>query len=266
VSPPDRAVREQEWRIATGRGRIFAKTWTPGADEAAGRASIVLFHDSLGCVDLWRGFPRLLATTAGRRVLAYDRLGFGRSDPHPGRLPPDFIAAEARQVPLICDEIGITGLVACGHSVGGAMAVEAAAWLPRRCRAVVTIAAQAFVEDRTLAGIRRAEGDFTDPAKLARLSRYHGDKARWVADAWIGTWLAPAFAAWTLDAALAAMQCPVLAIHGDADEYGSVEHARRIADGRGTAHVLRGAGHVPHREGEGVVVDLILEFLAANRA
>ncbi len=259
---PLAALEETEGWIETGEGRLFAKIWTPEAPEARQAAPILLFHDSLGCVDLWRGFPGRLAATTGRRVLAYDRLGFGRSDPHPGRLEFNFIRLEAeRVVPRLCERLGTADFVACGHSVGGGMAVETAARFQADCRALVTIAAQAFVEDKTLAGIRDAQRDFQDPAHLARLARYHGDKARWVVDSWINKWLAPEFADWTLDRPAAAVRCPVLAIHGEWDEYGSHEHPRRIAAGRGTALILPETGHVPHREREALLTQVIGDFL-----
>jgi pimeloyl-ACP methyl ester carboxylesterase len=265
ISMPDtltNAIQEQECRIRTEEGRLFAKTWTPQGPDAARLAPILLFHDSLGCVELWRSLPKALAQATGRRVVAYDRLGFGRSDPYPGRLRSDFIAREAQHVvPRLCEQIGVTDFVACGHSVGGGMAVETAARYPTRCRALVTIAAQAFVEGRTLEGIRAAQRGFQDPANLARVEKYHGDKARWAVDAWIETWLSPAFAHWTLNGALAGVRCPVLAVHGEWDEYGSVEHPKRIAAGRGTAHILPETGHVPHREKETLLIDVIRQFL-----
>ena len=253
-------VTETEWSIRTKEGALFAKSWTP---ETPGAAPIILFHDSLGSVDLWRGFPQRLAAGTSRRVIAYDRLGFGRSAPHPGRLALDFVAAEARDtIPHLLGQLGVTEFVACGHSVGGGMAVETAARFPERCRALVTIAAQAFVEERTLAGIRDAKRDFQDPANVARLAKYHGGKARWVLDAWTETWLSPDFADWTLDAALTAVRCPVLALHGDRDEYGSSAHPERIAAGRGTPRILPDTGHVPHRERETLVIEEIGSFLA----
>jgi pimeloyl-ACP methyl ester carboxylesterase len=261
---PPIAIEETECPIGIEEGRLFAKTWTPQAPEAGRLAPVLLFHDSLGCVELWRGFPKHLASATGRRIIAYDRLGFGRSDPYPGRLDSDFIRREAQHVvPRLCEQLGVTAFVACGHSVGGGMAVETAAHFPTRCRALVTIAAQAFVEDRTLEGIRIAQRDFRDPATLARLAKYHGDKARWAVDSWIETWLSPDFAHWNLNDALAAVRCPVLALHGERDEYGSTEHPKRIAAGRGTARILAEAGHVPHREQEKLLVEAIHHFLRA---
>ncbi len=260
--PQPAAIRDEGRFIQVEGGRLFVKEWRPDGPDGNARPPILLFHDSLGCVDLWRSFPARLAAAAARRVIAYDRLGFGRSDPHPGKLALDFVAAEARTVvPVLLDRLAVGDFVACGHSVGGGMAVETAAYFQSRCRALVTIAAQAFVEDRTLAGIRVAERGFQDPDQLARLAKYQGDKARWAVDAWTGSWLSPEFAGWTLDAALAEVRCPVLALHGDRDEYGSAEHPARIAAGRGTVHMLPETGHVPHRECEDTVVEAIRTFL-----
>ncbi len=243
-------------------GALFVRTWDPESAKPLGKVPILLLHDSLGCIALWRSFPERLAAETGRRVIAYDRLGFGQSDPHPGRLGVDFVTDEAaRALPALCAALAVEDFILCGHSVGGGMSIEAAARHPEPCRALITIAAQAFVEDRTLAGIRKAQADFEDPAALARLAKYHGEKARWVVDAWVESWLSPAFADWTVDAALAAIRCPVLALHGENDEYGSLIHPTRIAEGRGTAEILPGIGHVPHREAEGMVTGLIREFV-----
>lgn len=249
--------------IETKAGRIFVRTWTPAPESSLGHAPILLFHDSLGCVDLWRNFPESLARVTGRAVIAYDRLGFGRSDPFPGVPGSDFVAGEAAMnVPLLKDRFGFTRFIACGHSVGGGMAVETAARFPDDCAALVTMGAQAFVEQLTLDGIRRAREEYARPEGLSRLEKYHGDKARRVVDAWTETWLAPGFAGWSLDGALSRVRCPVLAIHGEQDEYGSTEHPQRIARGRGMAEILPGVGHVPYREREEDVVMLISRFLS----
>lgn len=253
-------------RVLLPDGALFVRSWLP--EGPAPERAILLFHDSLGCVELWRDFPRQLAKATGRRVLAYDRLGFGRSYPHPDKLPLDFIQQEARVVvPAICTALALTRIVPFGHSVGGGMAVATAGAWPDLCEAVVTVAAQAFVEDRTIAGIEDAKAAFASPEQFARLARYHGESARWVLGAWTETWLSPAFAGWTLDQALRSVRCPLLAIHGDRDEYGSLAHPERIAmlaGGGGTAAIIADCGHVPHKEHAPQVLAHIQTFLVRS--
>src|SRR5688572_2940135 len=246
------AVTASEHWIATERGRLFARGWVPSPRPRGADATILLFHDSLGCVEVWRDFPAQLAAATGRAVVAYDRLGFGRSDPHPGLLPPTFVRDEAAtSVPRLRETLGLDVVIPFGHSVGGGMAVATAAHLAAACPALVTESAQSFVEDRTLEGIRAAREAFRAADQFERLERYHGTKARWVLDAWTKTWLAPEFAGWNLDDDLRRVRCPTLALHGEHDEYGSPRHPERIARlirGPSRAVILEGCGHVPHRE------------------
>src|SRR5690349_3847018 len=133
------------------QGQIFTRSWAPagGADPVAGPSPILLLHDSLGCVELWRDFPAALSRATGREVIAYDRLGFGRSAPRIGRPTLGFVAEEASAyMPVILKQLGVGGFIALGHSVGGGMAVHCAAALASRCEALVTVAAQVFPEDR----------------------------------------------------------------------------------------------------------------------
>lgn len=250
--------------VSTDRGSIFARLHGPNASPE--HPALVLFHDSLGCVDLWRDFPQRLVEATGSPVLAYDRLGFGRSDPAEGCPPLNFMAVEARDaLPRLLDTFRIERFAVLGHSVGGAMAIHAAGAHPDRCISAITIAAQTFVEDCTFSGIRAAQQEFTDPDRRARLSRYHGDKADWVLAAWFDRWLDPAFADWSLDAALAKVRCPVLAIHGERDEYGSQTHPRRIvehAGGSAEMLLLAECGHVPQRERPDVVCKSVTDALS----
>jgi pimeloyl-ACP methyl ester carboxylesterase len=266
--PPSRTDVRDQW-LEHPQGRIFTRRWTPAdSEEPTPRPPIVLLHDSLGAVALWRDFPAALSQATGRDVIAYDRLGFGKSDRRSGRLAPGFVAEEASTgFPLLREQLGFQEFVAFGHSVGGGMAIHCAAAFGAECEALVTISAQAFAEERTLEGIRAAKEQFKDPAQVERLARYHGDKARWVLDAWIETWLDPAFASWSLADVLPRVACPVLAIHGDLDEFGSTKHPEMIgalASGEVRAEILPGVGHVPHREQPALVLKLVSGFLAEN--
>jgi pimeloyl-ACP methyl ester carboxylesterase len=247
------------------QGRLFVRIWSPA--RPATRAPLVLLHDSLGSVELWRSFPAALCRQTGRQIVAYDRLGFGQSDLHPGTLTPDFIADEAQTgFAAVRRELGIGRFAVFGHSVGGGMAVHCAARHGEDCVALMTESAQAFVEQRTVQGIELARELFRDPDQIARLRKYHGDKARWVLAAWIDSWLNPGFASWSLRPVLPLLRCPALAIHGIDDEYGTSRHPELIgelAGGPTELELMPDTCHVPHREREAAVVARVGRFLLA---
>jgi len=259
------SIPNDEHRIETAAGCLHAKRWMAPDDEANARAPIVLFHDSLGCVALWRDFPERLVRATGCSVIAYDRLGYGRSDPYPGKLRLDFVPEEARVgFPAVREHFGIGDFILFGHSIGGGMAIACAAAFPRGCRALIVESSQLFVEQHTLDGIRDAQVFFAQPGQLDRLKKYHGDNARWALDAWIDTWFDPGFADWNLDAELQRVQCPLLAIYGDQDEYGTLAHPARIERGLKTPmtlQVMAGCGHFPHREQGEVVAEVTARWL-----
>ena len=263
MSATNHGITTAETFVQGPRGRLFVRNWSPATP--ATKAPIVMFHDSLGSVDLWRNFPAALAVATGRQVIAYDRLGFGRSDVNGESLRRDFVATEAETgfAPLR-QHLGIGRFVLFGHSVGGGMAANVAAKNGADCVAVVTEAAQTFVEDKTLAGIRDARELFRDPAQVDRLKRYHGEKTQWVLDAWINTWLKPEFGDWSLEPVLPQVKCPLLVIHGAEDEYGSPRHPQdfaTFAGGRTQVELMPDTRHVPHREKEAVVVGMVTTFL-----
>jgi len=245
-------------------GRLFVKRWIPPIeDNPRNPPPIILFHDSVGCVEMWRHFPIALAIRLNRTVIAYDRLGYGRSSERQEFPSIRFVREEAEKFfPLISSGLGLSKYLLFGHSVGGAMAVIAAALFPNECEAVITEASQAFVEIKTLKAIAAAKEKFKHPAELEKLARFHGKKARWVVDAWTETWLTPEFADWSLREDLAQVQCPLLAIHGDRDEYGSDAFPEVLASVRyGDKLVVPNCGHVPHREHEGLIVEAVARFL-----
>lgn len=260
------AVESRDLFVDVPGGQVFIRRWT--IDGASG-VPIILLHDSLGSVEQWRNFPAALAVKTNRNVIAYDRLGFGRSTGRTGPANTAFIDDEAQvHIPALVAALGLRQFIPFGHSVGGGMALVSAAIPGNHCAAVIYESAQAFVEERTLSGIRDANKAFENEAQFAKLARWHGERAKWVLAAWTEVWLDPAFRDWSLDRYLGKLHCPVLAIHGDSDEFGSCEFPRRIAQGvRGPAQVeiLRPCGHVPHRERESDVLSLVHTFLVENR-
>lgn len=221
-------------------------------------------------MDQWRDFPNALAHTLSRSVIAYDRLGFGRSSARDALPSLDFVGEEASlYFPAVRAALGISNYLLFGHSVGGAMALVIAASQMSGCTLVVTESAQSFVEGRTVAGIRAAKEQFRRPEQFNKLVKWHGDKTQWVLDAWTQVWLSPAFASWSLAPYLGKVHCPVLAIHGDSDEYGSLEFPGRIVRGvHGPSQlaVLEQCGHVPHREQQDRVLNVVSRFIDSMEA
>jgi pimeloyl-ACP methyl ester carboxylesterase len=235
--------------------------------RARAKPVVVLLHDSLGSVGLWRDFPERLAEATGLEVLAYDRRGHGASDPFgPRPRTSAYLHDEAATLSRVLDEAAVEEAVLFGHSDGGSIALLAAAHHPRRIRAVIAEAAHVFVEERTLEGIRAAQRTLAEGDLLARLVKHHGPKAAALAAAWIETWLSPWFRGWNVEEDLRRIRCPVLVVQGELDEYGTDAQVHAIARGvSGPARtlLLPGARHTPHREAVEVVLGAVAEFLGA---
>lgn len=261
------AITTEQHHIRTQNGTLFAQCWTPAGQTGA---PIILLHDSLGCVVLWRTFPEQLASITGRRVIAYDRLGFGQSSSRTDRLAPDFVQTEVLvDFDAVRQHFGVSSHIVLGHSVGGAMAICCAATSPQSCEGLITIAAQGYVDQQILDGIRGAESQFALEGQMQRLEKYHGHKAAWVLRSWVDTWCSETFKHWNLDAWLPKVRCAFLCLHGDHDEYGSTAHPHHLVSrtqGPANLHILSDCGHLPHREQPCAVLERIRAFLECPRA
>lgn len=254
-------------RVSTGQGEMFVRQWTPvaSASHLIDLSPVVLFHDSLGCVALWKDLPELLCVATGRKIIAYDRLGYGRSDKHRGKCKLTFIEDQAKHFfPCVKEALQIERFVVLGHSVGGAMATLCAGHFPEDCQALVTLSAQAFVEENTQSGIRQAQQLFASPDVIQKLEAYHGSKASWALNAWFEIWLSSGFAGWQIEDHVSELSFPVLAIHGHDDEYGSSVHPLRyiaLTNNEQRLILLSNCKHFPHREHPGKVISAVSDFL-----
>lgn len=244
-------------------GELFTSVWRP-SDETPAKTPIMLLHDSLGSVALWRDFPAMLAEQSGRPVIAYDRLGYGRSTERHDMISTDFMVIEAKvQIPALLDQLGLSQVILGGHSVGGGMTITAAACLPDRIEAAFTIGAQSFVEPMTREGVVAGQKQFEDPKELARLQKYHGERAAWVVRSWGDAWLDPAFDDWSLDPWASQVKCPCLVIHGEFDDYATEAQPRRLAEkASGRCVIMEGVRHLPHRECPDRLAEVIDDFLS----
>jgi pimeloyl-ACP methyl ester carboxylesterase len=242
----------------------------PAALAAArpGAPTLVFLHEALGSIGQWKDFPDALCTAAGLPGLVYDREGHGAAAPFAAPRAAGYHMTEAGRLFRLLDACGVDRAVLLGHSDGGTIALLAAALMPERVVAVVSEAAHVFVEEISRQGIRDAVAAW-EAGRLEGLRKYHGDKTEALVRAWADTWLSPAFAAWSTEDMLGEVACPVLAIQGIDDQYGSPDQVARICAGvAGPAEplLLPACGHTPHAEQRAWVVDAVRAFLQEHGA
>jgi pimeloyl-ACP methyl ester carboxylesterase len=257
------ATCTEEWLQVEGFGLRVQSHVPPGAGPAA---PLVLLHEGLGCIEFWRDLPAALAAATGRRTVVYDRRGYGRSSPCPDPRDIRYLHHEAHvHLPALLDRLAIDQAVLIGHSDGGSIALLCAARFPERCAAIVTEAAHIYVDETTLEGIRRAVGAYESGNLRQALVPYHGERTEAVFRSWSDTWLAPWFRAWSIEAEIRAVRCPVLALQGAADPYGEraqVDGIVNAVGGPAWPLILPDCGHTPHNASPRAWMAAVTTFIA----
>ena len=214
--------------------------------------TLVFLHDALGCARLWRDIPHRLVAATGCGALVYDRRGSGDSDPLSPPFSRTYIAEEALQVlPQVLRAAGVEDAILIGHSDGGTIALAFAGAYPAMVRGVIAESAHLFCEPKTLGTIRGHIEDFEHGDLKQRLARHHGAKTEMLFRRLVEAWTAAGDSDWGVGEWLARIRCPVLAIHGDDDEFFTDAQPQAIrAALRGPLRLVRLAdcGHVPHHQ------------------
>jgi len=233
--------------------------------QPRGGPVLVFLHDALGSVRLWRDFPDQLARAAGCRALLYDRWGSGESEPLAPPYSKSYLLEEAlHALPEVLAQTGVRQAVLVGQSDGASIALACAGAFPERMRGVIALSPHLFREARTLAAIQDQVRDFARGDLKARLRRHHGERTDALFARLVEVWTAePAGAGWGLEAHVARVRCPVLAIQGEDDEFFSaaqLDALRRLVP---HLQVLRipGAGHYPMHQARNEVLAAAIGFI-----
>jgi pimeloyl-ACP methyl ester carboxylesterase len=227
---------------------------------------IVFLHEGLGSLAMWKDYPQALCADAGMRGLVYSRHGYGRSTPRPAtqKWSAEFMHVEAQQVlPALFDRLGIVDPPwLFGHSDGASIALLYAAAFPERVAGLVALAPHVRVEDVSVASIEQARVAYATTDLPQKLARYHDDPDS-AFRRWNDIWLDPAFRAWNIEACLPRIRCPLLAVQGEDDPYGTMAQIDAIA--RLVPHArlvkLPACGHSPHRDQPAALSEAVLAFL-----
>ncbi len=250
--------------LVDGEDLSLEYAWIGAANAAS--PAIVFLHEGLGSVAMWKGYPATLCAATGMRGLVYSRHGYGRSTPRPRtqRRSVAFMHDEARKIlPALLDKLGIVDMPwLLGHSDGGSIALLYASAFPERVAGVVTVAPHVFVEDLSIASIEQARTAYANTDLRRRLARYHDDPDS-AFYGWNDIWLDPAFRTWNIERELSFIRCPVLAVQGEDDIYGTMAQIDAIAHQVPHARLLKLAdcGHSPHLDQPVALTGAIEVFL-----
>jgi pimeloyl-ACP methyl ester carboxylesterase len=230
---------------------------------------IIFLHEGLGSLEMWRDFPQRLCEAVGCRGLVYSRPGYGRSTPRDADevWGTDFLHRQAHEVlPLFLEALTIDPATdppwLLGHSDGGSIALLYAARHPQCIRGLVVLAPHVMVEDISVSSIEQARVAYETTDLRDRLGRYHAnpDSAFW---GWNDVWLDPAFRSWSIKEEITGIRCPVLAVQGQEDPYGTMAQIREIARlvPKTLLLELENCAHSPHKDQPEKLVASVTDFI-----
>jgi pimeloyl-ACP methyl ester carboxylesterase len=256
-------ANEAGQRLTAGGKSLEYAAWGPKPADAP---TLVLLHEGLGSVALWRDFPQALVDATGFGVLAYSRAGYGASDPVDLPRPLDYMTREAEQsLGDVLDAAGIEHAILLGHSDGATIAtIYAGSVSDMRIRSLILMAPHFFTEPGGLGAIRSAGDAYKNGDLKQKLAKYHSN-VDVAFRGWHDAWTDPKFETWNVGDSIDHLRIPVLAIQGRDDPYGTLaqieEIETRIYSPVETA-ILDNCGHAPHVDQPHATLDAIREFCA----
>ncbi len=253
-----------DWR---GREIHIEYQWVGETD--ADTPVMVFLHEGLGSVALWKTFPDLLCRRLKMRGLVYSRPGYGQSTPRAKdeRWDADFMHRQAFDIlPALLSQLNIDQPWLFGHSDGGSISLLFASHYSERCAGLIVVAPHIMVEDISITSILLARDAYLHQGLRERLARYHDDVDS-AFFGWNDIWLSPAFRHWSIQADLKNIRCPLLAVQGEDDEYGTMEQVYGIQRILPHAVVIPVAecGHSPHRDQPQLLTEAVVQFVSALR-
>lgn len=241
-------------------GRRVETAWWNAASR---QPTIVLLHEGLGCIDLWRDIPETLATWTESPVFAYSRFGYGQSDAAPLPWPPTYMHDEAKTLARLLTAANIEHAILLGHSDGGSIATIHAGTGDPRVQALVTIAPHFFVEAINIAAIQSIRASYQTSDLRTRLGRYHRDPDNAFLG-WNGAWLNPEFQTFDITGDIAGIRAPILGLQGADDPYGTDAQLAALTDHakiKAQTRLIPNARHAPHLEARNETLAAITGFI-----
>lgn len=258
------STTKDRFDIRAAKHRLTVEFIRPRA-KRDNRPVLVFLHEGLGSIGQWRDFPEKICARTGFPALVYDRWGYGGSDPLTEPRKPDYLHDEALlSLPEVLNQCAIDKPILIGHSDGGSIAIIYAGTYPQKVSGIITEAAHVFVEDVTVEGIKRAVEVYERTGLKKRLSKFHENNTELMFRGWSDIWLSREFRNWNIEEYLPHITCPLLAIQGKDDEYGTPAQVEAIVGkvaGPARASMIDNCGHIPHIQTREKVFSEMVSFI-----
>ena len=229
--------------------------------------TIVMLHEGLGALSLWRDLPRKLSNLINCSVFVYSRHGYGQSDFINSKFNAKYMHKEALNIlPKILNHFDISNPILYGHSDGASIALIHASSADTGIMGLILEAPHVFVEEISLNGLKDAKKAFEQGGLKAGLAKHHREPEM-IFRCWNNIWLSPEFLTWNIISCLSNIQCPALLIQGETDAYGTLSQLDTIeknVSGICKKKILPNTGHSPHRENPKLVLRSIQQFISKN--
>jgi pimeloyl-ACP methyl ester carboxylesterase len=235
---------------------------------AENKPLLVFLHEGLGSIRQWKDFPALLSEQVHCPALLYDRYGYGLSEEHHEPRSTRFLHDEAIEaLPELYTQLQIEKYpkILIGHSDGGTIALIHAGVCPEHLLGVIVEAPHLLVEEATLGSILEIQQDFQHGKLKELLRKYHHEKTEYLVTSWVENWLSEESRTWNAEDYIPMIKCPVLAIQGDLDHFGSVAQLESIEKNTKTpTRILdiAGCGHIPHQQARETVTEAMAGFIS----
>ena len=229
--------------------------------------TIVMLHEGLGALSLWRDLPRKLSNLINCSVFVYSRHGYGQSDFINSKFNAKYMHKEALNIlPKILNHFDISNPILYGHSDGASIALIHASSADTGIMGLILEAPHVFVEEISLNGLKDAKKAFEQGGLKAGLAKHHREPEM-IFRCWNNIWLSPEFLTWNIVSCLSNIQCPALLIQGETAAYGTLSQLDTIeknVSGICKKKILPNTGHSPHRENPKLVLRSIQQFISKN--
>jgi len=235
----------------------------PSAHPREDAPTIVFLHEGLGSVAMWRDFPQRVADATGSEAVVYSRAGYGRSDPAVLPRAVGYMHDEGERVlPELIARLGLERPILFGHSDGGSISMICAGGTDLELTGLIVMAPHVMVEDVSVASIAGAKHAYQTTDLASRLGKYHADVDA-VFRGWNDIWLNPDFRGWNIENYVPRIRCPIMAIQGEDDEYGTMAQIDRIAALNADVDLVKLADcrHSPHKDQPEAVIDAVAAFV-----